>query len=85
MEDPRLVVKSELQLPAYTTATATWDLSHVWDLRLSSQQRQIFNLLSGARDQTYVLMDTISTGNPQFHLKDVFDGHPFCLLSPGLT
>ena len=29
MEIPRLVVKSELQLPAYTTATATWDLSLV--------------------------------------------------------
>ena len=22
----------ELQLPAYTTAMATWDLSHIWDL-----------------------------------------------------
>ena len=27
MEVPRLGVESELQLPAYTTATATWDLS----------------------------------------------------------
>ena len=27
MEVPRLGVKSELQLPAYTTATAMWDLS----------------------------------------------------------
>ena len=26
-------VKSELQLPAYATATATWDLSHICDLQ----------------------------------------------------
>ena len=27
MEVPRLGIESELQLPAYTTATAMWDLS----------------------------------------------------------
>ena len=32
MEVPRLRVQSELQLPAYTTATATWDPSHLCDL-----------------------------------------------------
>ena len=32
MEVLGLGVESELQLLAYTTATATWDLSHVWDL-----------------------------------------------------
>ena len=32
MEVPRLGGESELQLPAYTTAIATWDLSPVWDL-----------------------------------------------------
>jgi len=32
MEIPRLGVQLELQLPAYTTATATQDPSHVWDL-----------------------------------------------------
>ena len=31
MEVPRLGAELELQLPAYTTATATWDLSHAWD------------------------------------------------------
>ena len=50
MEVPRLRVKSELQLPAYITATATWDLSHVYDLHHSSQQRQILNLLSEAKN-----------------------------------
>ena len=29
MEVPRLGVKLELQLPAYTTATAMWDVSHI--------------------------------------------------------
>ena len=32
----RLGVKCELQLPAYTTATATPDLSHICDLHHSS-------------------------------------------------
>ena len=36
MEVPRLGVKSELQLLAYTTATATRDLSHVCHLHHSS-------------------------------------------------
>ena len=36
MKVPRLGVQSELQLPAYATATAMWDLSHVFDLHHSS-------------------------------------------------
>jgi len=58
MEVPRLGVKSELQLPAYTTATATQDLSYVFDLHHSSQQHQILNPLSKARDRTHIFMDT---------------------------
>ena len=58
MEVPRLGIKSELQLPAYTTATAMWDPSYVCDLPHSSQQRQILNPLSEAKDGTCVLMDT---------------------------
>ena len=38
MEVSSLGVESELQLLAYTTATATWDLSHIFDLYHSSQQ-----------------------------------------------
>ena len=57
MEVPRLGVKSELQLPAYATATAMQDPNHVWDLHHSSQQHQIINPLSEARDQTCILMD----------------------------
>ena len=46
----------KLQLPAYTTATATWALSHICDLHHSSRQYRILNPLSEARDQTSNLM-----------------------------
>ena len=49
MEVPRLRVESELQLSAYTTATATPDLSYIYDLHHNSQQLQILNPLSEAR------------------------------------
>ena len=45
MEVPRVGVKLELQLPAYTTDTATLDLICICDL-YSLRQRQILNLLS---------------------------------------
>ena len=38
MESPMLGAELELQLPAYTTATTTWDPSHIWDLHPSSSQ-----------------------------------------------
>ena len=57
MEVSSLGVESELQLLAYTTATATSDLSRVCDLHHSSQQHQILNPLSKARDQICILMD----------------------------
>ena len=56
MEIPRLGAELEQQPLAYTTATATPDLSHVCDLHQSSRQRQILNPLSEAKDQTCVLM-----------------------------
>ena len=55
MKVPRLGVKSKLQLPAYTTITATQDPSLVCDLH---QQNRILTPLSEARDWTQVLMDT---------------------------
>ena len=58
MEAPRLGVESELQLPAYTTATATQNPVCVCDLHHSSQKHQILNPLSKARDQTPILMGT---------------------------
>ena len=36
MGGPRLRVESKPQLPAYPTATATWDLSHACNLHHSS-------------------------------------------------
>ena len=57
MEVPRLGVELELQLPAYATATAMPDLSHVCDLHHSSRQRWILNSLREARDGTCILMD----------------------------
>ena len=50
MEGPRLGVESELLLPAYTTATATRDPSHMCNLPHSSWQRQILNPPSKVRD-----------------------------------
>ena len=57
MEVPRLGVESELQLPAYTAATATPNPSHVYSLHHSSRQRRIPHPLSEAKDRTCVLMD----------------------------
>ena len=50
MEVLRLGVESELQLPAYATAIATPDPSHICNLHHSSRQCQILNPLSEARD-----------------------------------
>ena len=58
IEVSRLEVELELQLPAYATATAKWDLSRVCDLHHSSWQLWTLNSMIGARDQTRILMDT---------------------------
>ena len=62
MEVPRLGVELELQLPAYISATVTWDTSHICDIHCSSWQHWILNPLSEARDQ--ILMDTSLVCNP---------------------
>ena len=73
MEFPRLGVKSELQLPAYTIATATQDPSQVRDLHNSSQQCQTLNPLNKARDRTHnlvvpsqILFRCATMGTPMF-------------------
>ena len=58
MEVPRLGVEWELQLLAYTTVTATPDLSRICELHCSSRQRWILNPLSEAKDGTHILVDT---------------------------
>ena len=50
--------KWELQLWAYTTATATPEPSHICELRHNVWQCWILNSLSKARDQTCLFMDT---------------------------
>ena len=58
MEVPRLGIESEIQLLAYTTATAMQDLSRVCNLHHSSLQCWILNPVSEARDKTCNLMVT---------------------------
>ena len=59
MEIPELGVKSEPQLPAFTTAKETLDLSHICNLD-NLLQCQVLNPLSEARDQTYIFTDAMS-------------------------
>ena len=70
MDVSRLGVESELQLPAIATATVTPVLSHVWDLYHSSQQCQILNPLSEARDGTRIFIESsqIHAAEPQWEL-----------------
>ena len=58
MEVPRLGIESELQLQAYTIATATLDPSCVCDLCCSLQQHWILNPLREARDRNHILLET---------------------------
>ena len=77
MEVPRLGVQSELLLPAYTTATATWDPSRICDLHRSSRQRPILKPLIEARGQIRNLMAPsqirflrATTGTPNLTILD---------------
>ena len=85
MEVPRLRVQLELQLLAYTRATAMQDPSHVFHLHHRSWQRRILNPLSEARDQTcnFVVPRQISfccatVGTPpSYNLQKYFAKGPF--------
>ena len=72
MEVPRLRVQLELQLPAYTTATATPGPSHIFNLHHSLQQCRILNLLCKARDQTMSSWTVVGfiTTEPQQELPE---------------
>ena len=67
MEVPRLWVESELQVPAYTTATAAPDLSHICNLCHSLRQCRILNSLSEAGDPARILMVPSPILNPLSH------------------
>ena len=86
MDISRLGIKSELQVPAYTTAIATWDLSWVCNLCHSLRQHWIPNPLSETWDWTSILMDTsqilflcTTTGTPQFSFKCFKDSTYDCI------
>ena len=92
-EVPSLEVKWELKLPAYTTATAMPDPSHICDLHWSSQQCWILNPLSRARNCTCVLMDTsqvrycwATVGTPGVHcqLNNHFTWNTWSAMSKGV-
>ena len=75
MEVPRLGVKLELQLLAYTTvmATAMLDPSHISDLHYSSWQCWILKPLSEARIEpasSRILVRFVSS-EPQWELQDI--------------
>ena len=73
MEVPRVGVKSELQLLAYTTATTMWDPNYVCDLYHSSWQCS----LSEARDWTFILL---ATSQICFHYATMGTPYLFFLL-----
>ena len=77
MEVPRLGVKSELEPPLYTTATAKRDPSSVCDPHHSSWQHRILNPLSEARDRTCFLMDTsqVLTAGSQWELQEFSESY----------
>ena len=94
MEVPRLGVKPELQLLAYTTVTAMLDPSNVCNLHHSLWQPQILNSLSKARDQICILMDTswvcfhwATSGTPLWAILDLkcilFKQNYICLMVVG--
>ena len=64
LEVPRLGVEPELQLPAYATATAMQDPSHVCDQHHSSRHCQILHLLGEARDAIMVSFFFFLFGHP---------------------
>ena len=70
MEVLGLGVRSELQLPAYASATAAPDLSCICDLCCSLWQHWILNSLGKTREQTCILMDTTQVLNPLSHSRN---------------
>ena len=71
MEVPRLGVQVELQLPAYTTATATPDLSRICDLHHNSWQFRVLNPLIKA-SSSRVLVGFFSAEQQQELLFFIF-------------
>ena len=68
MEVSRLGVESEVQLLAYTTATATLDqATSATSTKVCSIVGSLLSPLSGARDRTFFLMETSQVLNALSH------------------
>ena len=74
MEVPRPGVESELQLLAYTRATAAQNPSSICNLHHSSRQHWNLNPLNKDRNQTRILVDT-----SQVHFPWAMTGSPSSL------
>ena len=85
MEVLRLGGKSDLQLPAYATATAMQDLSRDFDLYHSLQQCWILNPLSEAKDRTHILIDTGQICFPWATMRTPISSILKCSFSPTFT
>ena len=81
MEVPRLGFDSELQLSAYTTATATGEPSLACDLHHSSQQHWIPNPVNGG--QTHILVETSWVLNLLSHNGHSLEGILLTIMSWG--
>ena len=75
MEDPRLGVELELQLPAYATPTIMPNLSCICDLPCSLWQHGILNPLSSTREPAHIFRDTSQVPNPMS-----YDGNSYMFL-----
>ena len=74
MAVPGLGEESKLQWLACTTATATRDLSSIYNLCLSLWQNWILNLLSKVTDRPHILRETMSgsqSAEPQWDLHPI--------------
>ena len=72
MEVLSLGVISELQLPAYTTATAMLDPSCICDLHHNSWLHCLLNPLIETRNRTCILMDASCVLNLLSHTESPF-------------
>ena len=74
MEIPRLGVRLELQLPAYSHSCGNTRSESYLQLHHSLWQLRVLNPLSEARDRTHILMDTSWVLNPLSHNKNFLGG-----------
>ena len=72
MDVPWQEIELELQLPAYTTATTTWDLSHICNLHQSSWQWGIPDWME-LMDTSWICFCCATAGTPVIFFLDLLD------------